>query len=797
MSSVFPNLSKIPKNVSDTIKSRAGKNVTASTLMPWIRVIGSGGLVLESFQNKKDPENSETPEKNWSTDNFSTRYGNGSKSGRIGTDFNGNSVYADGNDRAYRPSPIIEALDVQNGNKGLSRKCTFTIKCFSLGQVEKISQYFLEPGYTVLVEFGWNTSKAKEQKLGKLSACNIALYNNFIHVNKKRKNSHGDYDAFLGYITGGGIKSGDGETYLCDVELTTLGEIPAYLQQHKGDSTKDGDQAGDRKYDVNTIEDDVDDKNIGLALFKQMFNRLPSAKQTDAVKALSNEKEKDKLGTPWISTHNYINMDDDIREELTSTYQSTEVTLSGAKGKIPQGAPLFSDQSFIRLELAFAILNASAQKIEAEKPEECTEVKKGYSYVIDTNSTICRAFPNMFSTDSSKLFIPNVETPDFGLKNVLTSTKAEKFLLPFMHGSGVSVFTGKTVNNNAAEQSQGSQAQNPNDYAFPARVGLKYDKTFETFNKIDSDVLEQNIDYKKWGYLRNLYINFDFFCDVISRSNVVTKDIYYEILNGISSAVNSFWYFEIVELCDSDGDNRLTVRDLSLVGLSNPNQLDNVDKFDSKGIKTPFLSSQLDFDIPGAMKNHVLGKRISEYAEVIKDGNNPTVDSLFAKQMDPVLNILNSLKLTDEPPQEKKDPPKPPSEDEIRKSNYDLFIGKATVISFVNDRNNIPEAEEGWFSIELDNIGLDQFASVACWNSTDAFTILSTNQIDSATNPILLPIKFEFEVIGVSGMRVGDLFKINDLPEKYKSGVFQIIETSHSIKASTWTTSVKAQFRQS
>ena len=46
-------------------------------------------------------------------------------------------------------------------------------------------------------------------------------------------------------------------------------------------------------------------------------------------------------------------------------------------------------------------------------------------------------------------------------------------------------------------------------------------------------------------------------------------------------------------------------------------------------------------------------------------------------------------------------------------------------------------------------------------------------------------------------MRVGDLFKINDLPEKYKSGVFQIIETSHSIKSSTWTTSVKAQFRQS
>ena len=138
MSSTFPNLSKIPKAVSKTIKSRAGDNLGASKLLCWIRVISAGGvngegetskggLVLESFQNKKEPENSENPEKNWSTDNFSTRYGNGSKSGRVGTNFQGDSVYADGNDRAYRPSPIIEGLSIQNGNKGLSRKSTFTI----------------------------------------------------------------------------------------------------------------------------------------------------------------------------------------------------------------------------------------------------------------------------------------------------------------------------------------------------------------------------------------------------------------------------------------------------------------------------------------------------------------------------------------------------------------------------------------------------------------------------------------------------------------------------------------------
>ena len=794
MSSVFPNLSKIPENVSKTINSRAGDNFEVSKLMPWIRVIGSGGLVLETFQNKKKPENSAEPKQNWSTDNFSTRYGNGTRSGRVGTDFNGNSVYADSNDRAYRPSPTIEGLSVQNGAQGLSRKCTFTIKCYSLGQVEKISQYFLEPGYTVLVEMGWNTALAREQKLDVLNACNIALYNNFVHVNKKRKDSEGHYDAFLGYITGGGIKSSDGESYDCDVELTTLGEIPSYLQQHKGDSqSNDGSATGDKKYDVSNIEDDIDDKVIGKALFKQMFNRLPSSKQTDSVKALLDGT--DFLNNPWSSAHNFINMDDEIREELTGTYQDTEVTLEGASGKIPQGAPLFTDQSYIRLELAFAILNASRFNLEAKAPKECTAVKKGFSYIIDTNTTICRAFPNIFSTDPSKLFIPNPETPDFGLKKVLTSTKEENFLLPFLRGKDVSVFIGQTTNINPAEMSQGASVSSPNDYAFPSRVDLKWDKTFETFNKIDSDVFTQDIKGKKWGYLRNLYINFDFFCEVISRANVVTKDIYYEILNGISSAVNSYWYFEIVELCDSDGDNRLTIRDLSLVGLSDKSSLDNVDKWNSKGIDTPFLSSQLDFDIPGAMKNHVLGKRISEYAEVIKDGKNPTIDSLFAKKMDPVLDILNSLKEEEPQPTGSSDTEKKPTEDEIRKSNYDLFIGKATVISFVNDRNNIPEADEGWFSIESDNTALDKFASTVCWNSTDAFTMFATNTIDDE-NPILLPINFSFDIHGVSGIRVGDLFKILDIPEKYKSGVFQVLETSQSIQSSTWITSVRAQFRQ-
>lgn len=811
MSSVFPNLSKIPKNVSTTINSRAGKNITASSLLVWLRVVSAvgGGLVLESFQNKKDPENSANPEKNWSTDTFSSRYGNGSKSGRVGTNFKGDSVFADDNDRAYRPSPVIEGISVQNGNKGLSRKCNFTIKCFTLGQAEKISQHFLEPGYTVLVEFGWNTSDGKSQKLDVLSACNMARYNNFPYVNDKRKKSNGHYDAFLGYITGGGIKSGDGETYECEVELTTLGEIPTYLQQHKGDS-QEGDTTpkSDLKYKPSEINKSAKAGNVGESLFMQMFNRLPAEKQTDNVKALMNAE--DYHGLKFSESFNFLNMDDELREIMVEKYSDLSVAVKNEKGqkesgKIPEGAPLFSDQSFIRLELAFKILNTCRYELLPQPASECTHIKEGFSFEIDITSTICRAFPNMFSTDPSILFIPNPEAPNFGLAEALTSEELKENFVQTDKFGRVS----KTENINLASIWPPTKGD-PLDYAFPARTKLSEDKYFETIKKIDSDILEADKGAKTWGYLRNLYINFEFFKETITRSNVVTKDIYYELLNGISSAVNSMWFFEILELprCKQpspSGALNMTVRDTSLIGKVKPGLLDGIDKFYTKGIKTPFLSSQLTFDIPGAMKNHVLGKRISSKVKLTDEGKQPEVKNLFAKESDPVIDILNSLKLKeqDKTPSTSTTDTQTEDEkaDENRKKNYEIFIGQAGVFPGINDRENLKQAGDSLWNKLISrgkNASINEIAFVGAWKSSAIFSLIATNSElseGSDVDPILLPIKFDFEVHGVSGIRIGDLFKLIDVPEKYTKGVFQVVETSHSIDGNQWKTNVRAQFR--
>ncbi len=160
----FPQLANIDKTIVTAIKAKVKSNVTTSKVMPWIRVVSCLGkfLVLESSREAVS---------------FTQQYGNTGKSGRVGTDFEGTSIYAE-DDRGFRPSPTISAINISQGNEGLSKKTSFTIICYSLGQAELVMEYFMEPGNHVLVEWGENTNASITQKCNPLDACTIIQYNN-------------------------------------------------------------------------------------------------------------------------------------------------------------------------------------------------------------------------------------------------------------------------------------------------------------------------------------------------------------------------------------------------------------------------------------------------------------------------------------------------------------------------------------------------------------------------------------------------------------------------------------------
>jgi len=838
---VFPRMGKIDKNIIETIDSRSKNFVETSKLTAWIRIASAvdNGLILESIPHNQD---------------FASTYGTSGKSGRVGVAFSnkkskGNNVYADDVDRLHRPSPVITGLEIENGHQGLSRKAKFTITCFTLAQSETLAKYFYQPGYVVLVEYGWNTPLSMEQRADLTQsegACNIAKYNSYAYITKKRSVSKGSYDGFMGRITGGGYKNGDGETYVMDVELTTLGEIPAYLQVHKsGIATTTDSNGGSSKtdsslrYTIDTIEDNKEGNKVGLSLFQQTYNQLSNEKRSRRVKSLTGPNSVDLAGNPWTDERNFVNVDEKYREMLLNKFsawvgkdaQVTEQTKYGSKStsiNIPDGLSLISEHSFIRLELAFEILNSYAVSIKSRPTNKCSGNSNisSYSYIINTNDTIIGAHKWMFSTDGSKLFIPNTNHPSFNLYKAFS--EQEKQSDQFIDPEIIRV-EGQTIN-----ACMFSDPADSSTYAFPA-----------TEDYIPPGTLLGTAPPAayagEWGYLRNLYINLKFFIDVLSRSNFVAKDIYYEILNGLSASVGSYWQFELTETpyfpekteqalreevasnnsqfnptsverasgqydvqgkkqystAEDDPSNQplnyqISVEDLNFIGANNLKK-DSVHEFFSKGIDTPFLSSNLDMPIPAIMRNSILGKASSAKVTTQLENVDESYNKFFSKELDPVTIILNSFHKEEVGPEDtgvSNDTER--DVDDIIKSNYELFMGMATVV---------PLSQDFVESKEKDSTLLNDYLFVASWDDTKILKQLEmewkgTGKIrGSKTSSAILSIAFSFEIHGVSGLKIGDVFRVSDIPSTFKSGVFQIMEQTHSLSEGLWKTSVTAKLR--
>ena len=150
---MWPKLTNIEPNIANKIKSY-GDSIEASKLNSWIRVFSGAiignqkGLIMQSNVNRKLFRAV--------GEAGATIYGDRQSSGVIGTTWD-RKIVETGLGRELRPSAIITGFNVKEGKDQISRQATLEIKAFSLEQMEKIQSYFLEPGYSIYIEWGWNT----------------------------------------------------------------------------------------------------------------------------------------------------------------------------------------------------------------------------------------------------------------------------------------------------------------------------------------------------------------------------------------------------------------------------------------------------------------------------------------------------------------------------------------------------------------------------------------------------------------------------------------------------------------
>lgn len=588
---MWPQLTNIETSISDTIKSRSNTKV-ASKLNPWVRIIS--GAVVSGVKGLVISSNNDFKLFKAADQNFGTIYGSKSESGALGYDLaNKNAIGAGGEGRGFRPSPIITNLNSKEGKDQISRELEITIKCFSKDQMELLQSFLMEPGYNLCVEWGFNTPRAMTQMIntgGSLesilnSVADRCLNQDNIHA--VRKSSGGEYDIFLGFIVGGNVTS-DGESFILNIKCKGAPGLPTFLQTHKKTQKLD---AFGKVIEEPTVQpfnpsellnaDSNSQDVIRKRRFKYMFNELPAEKQIKEV--------KDLVDTNEYGLFDFINFDEVVNQQLTAfetsggwdflnVFGKKEITVGNASLK---KEALFPDYSYISMGLCAKILNRNGGLTSYKLRDK--EIK----VMIDINTSVIGAFPNMFAIKAEKLIIPGGALPPF-----------RKYFL-------------STVD---IQQSAGGtlSGEGPIDYS----LGFNGEVRFPENTALNKFGHTEDANY--WGYLKNIYVNFEMFKSKLNQPNKTIREIFLDILNELSSGVNSFWNFQIVETTVTTekpvaglkaGDIVISVIDENWVG--GKGEPAPPTKFVHAGIYSAFTSADLDISIPQDMTNMLVSKRLA------------------------------------------------------------------------------------------------------------------------------------------------------------------------------------------
>jgi len=877
---MWPKLTNIESEIKNKIIEYSN-NINASNLNAWIRVISGAeyepykGLILQSNTDFKLLS---------AIGQGDSIYGNSQSSGAIGKDWEGKTVQTT-DSRFLRPSPIVTSFNVKEGKDQISREATIQLTAYSLEQMEILHECLMQPGYSLYIEWGWNTPDSYTQ-LTPIELQNLAKYAsdrnlNWQNLSKIRTNSNGTYDSFLGFIVGGSI-SNSGENFNITVTLRGTPSLPTYLQSHRNLNKIDtnGKVINTDKSIKGYSEADLLNESAPLTRkFGQLFNDLPDFRKTETVKKL--------VETVNVSENQFINFDKKISKEIASNYDlgffariigdNTTIDVRDI-GEI-QRELLYSENRYIRMDLATDIINAIGS-------EDYYNIGgKRVNFKIDISNCIIGGFPFMFSTNPDKLIIPTT-VPDF----------FQYFL----------------QKNDVIQKSEG--VLNTGTDVSP-RIPDPALQEFLINSQLNEFGLKEREGY--CGYLKYLFVNFDVFLNKIQQSNKNIREIYIDILNEISSAANSFWNFQIVEgeftktstnfpigvaapsaktlpvtnnpLISNEtntsinktiqsknnlvsGDIIITVIDENWIG-EYPFEFDKVTTFDHIGNKSPFLDASLEISIPSEMTGYIINKRLESTSQ--PDTKEVTVSpkSYFNSKRDLFLNArdeLNQQTVEETKPTEKSeyeklsekadskiDPSKTTigndgailyrstngniiktinSKNEttwfdtkdLRDTNVDVrnlqklqkekdaTLANETntkVTSFLKQLDIIPKTRIDAVKQNLRNLIVEsnikkikEIFSIYCFRDTEYFDKLKNEQFikkyskDAGNNISLshpLPIKYSFTILGNSGIRRGDVFKINGIPTKYSmSGIFQVTEIEHSLEGMVWKSTITGDYRQ-
>jgi len=669
------------------------------------------------------------------------------------------------------PAPEIERISVSI-QKELYRRASVEWVCFSKKQLEYLTPYFLVPGITCIMEWGWNLYNPKSlvdlTDVGELEK----LFNNpYPLYTKNILLSKGNYDVIFGIVTNFEW-SVDGNKFRCKTEITSKDRIYAGLVVDANtmdkESTEEKEDSGTKIFD--SIIQFVDKS---LDKFRNIIRQPP-----DSIPELTK-------------FCNYVRKvhPDNANEYLYGVFfgrdpgdKKNKFQYKPNKDKDFDHPPPSKDL-WLNLGLVIEAINFHCCPLKATKGEEM--------FHIDIDDVVVGAHPNMISSDGSICLIPNFESPHyFAGKYGPEKTESENYS-PGDFDAKLKI--ADYVNPVPATLHEARKAKKLADFRLQDVCGtggvayrddidlvinsLRYENGIASGTcsfpfRVPHPAPGQNIPYPDHfsGYLKHIYVNLAYLKDILDNSSDITT--YYKlvekILEGINSACGGFWDLRLVS---GQGDATITpdqpapmkIVDYKFMSFSNRGKVWAFDYFGADSLLLgidfrPTLSNAQAIRIIYAPTNNPENKTI------VTNGTNELLEYMFRDRLKLGENVGNS--------------PTPKADT----SGFETTMHELQGI--------IPCHNAYQMTTDVNIRRLVMPAS-------DIQKLLLDDS-DEENNPkytgIMPGIQASFTIQGIGGLRTFMMFLVRGLPQPYseKNIVFRIIDVQDTIEAGNWTTKITA-----
>lgn len=559
----FPFYKAIDSYIGAELKARtSSNNVELSKLVPWIKA----------------------------TSNLGDRYSLGTET--YSTLFDGGSSDAYRNNSGdawrFRPNPIITDFSVDFASRGTLRRTTLKIKCFSPEQLNKVQTYFLEPGISCYIQWGWNYSVSGKKSVGPTAIDKntiLKYYRNASELNSIRAANNGCYDNFVGIISGG-ESTISGNEFDVTIKLVSMGEVLMGLPRDgaQDDKTK----IEPTNYPVHKINSYLQSRNIAVN-FAYFFDQLPDSLRTPEL--LAREREF-RFASDFINYNE--SLVEEAKSETTSGWFSGNLTIQSSPAlsieAIDAESPITSCK-YVSFEAFCKLLNMTRIKFKDQ----------GLNPNIDLTNSYCGAFKGMFSTDET-VFIPNKECRGF---------LGDIGLLREKVGSSIN----KTLDNSVA--------------------GRSFVRTSATTVTADGETF--TLAPYTHGWIGDLYIENSIAMDALENQTASIKEVLDSVLSRIEEAVEGLWHFQITE--DRTG-NSLKLR-IADGNLRNQRSGTSIETYDMFGTDSFFLDANFSLDIPKGM----MSMMVMEKSNPDLKSTDTLTRGLFSDKIDSVM--IDELKKLD------------------------------------------------------------------------------------------------------------------------------------------------------